>query len=98
MTPEEAELTTTLAADLINLINRPEYQHLDWLHAVAALSLAGRGLAARVIADDPAMTLDRARRLMLGQFLHVLNMPPEIVTVVDADGEGKAAMIPLKKH
>jgi hypothetical protein len=100
MTTEEAELTATLAADLINTVGKPEYRDVQWLHSVAALSLACRGVAASVMAREPGLTLDKARTLMLHQFLQVMHMPSEIVQVVEdgEDGDTKAMIIPVKKH
>jgi hypothetical protein len=100
MTEEQAELTTKLAADLIETVGKPEYGDMPWLHSVAALSLACRGVAASVMSREPKMTLDQARTMMLREFLQVLHMPSGIIQVVDdgEDGDVKAEAIPVRKH
>lgn len=100
LTPEQAELMARLAADIINMVDRSETGNLPWPHVVAALALAGRGVAAHAMAADPDLTLNEARSIMLKQFLMVLGMPSELVHVVESKGEDvpAASFIPVRRH
>jgi hypothetical protein len=102
MTPALSEAITTLAAEVLDVAreagkNTPE---LNWLHAVGALAVACRGLAAQAMADDPRLDLDKARQMMTLQFINVMSLPAELVRVMKAEeGESpRTIVIPVKKH
>lgn len=99
MTPERAELIMKLAATTIDTASSPEFRDLHWLHSVAAMAIACRGMAATAMARDPALSLDDARFLMTREFVRVMGAPAELVRTVKTDDEdARTTVIPVRKH
>lgn len=102
ITAEQAEAIGNMAAGQMDIARRilVDNPNLHWLHGVAACALACRGLAEIQMRATPELTLDEARALMLGQFLQIMAMPPELVRSIEtAHGDAPATIvIPVNKH
>lgn len=101
LTPVQAEAITQLGADLMSvMVKRITAADLDWTHAVAAAAIACRGVAAREMAVDSDLDLDKARQVMFLQFLNVLSMPAELVRAFKTDdGEDfEAVVLPVVRQ
>lgn len=99
MTPAHAEALMRLAAQLTDVMvaaGRANHD-LTWLNMVMAAGVACRGVAAVVMAENPEITLNRARIAMMGEFANVMALPAELVRTVPGGDDG-TVVIPVKRH
>lgn len=107
LTPERAELITTLGARVAAL-TMTEAESLAYAELFAVLGLAVRGIgevAARQMAKEhPALSVDEARKAVLDmartQLKHVMSMPDDLIKIDERSGTGPVEFgaIPAVQH
>lgn len=103
MTPAKAEVLTQLSADLTQVIFNTVYAHpgLDLINIATATTLALRGLAAQLCANNPALSLEVAKEMLRHAFDTAMGFPDEILRVLDdpaGSGPHQAGIIPVRRH